>query len=61
MAPKINRQAGLMTHVELAKHLGVSKCRVQQLERRALAKVRSAIEREARLSKQTPLEWLMGE
>jgi hypothetical protein len=36
---------GILTHRAIAKRLGLSKTRVQQLERSALKKLRKAIER----------------
>ena len=46
---------------DIGKRYGVSLQAIQGIERRALKKVRQAIEREAKRAGCTPLEWLFGE
>jgi DNA-directed RNA polymerase sigma subunit (sigma70/sigma32) len=45
----------------VSKRFGVSFQAVQQAERKALQKIRRAIEREARQAGCTPMEWLLGD
>lgn len=52
---------GLHTFEQIAAMQGVSRARIQQIERRAFRKFRQAVERYATAAGVSPREWLMGE
>lgn len=49
-----------LTHTEIAKQLGLSRSRVWQIERAAIAKVRRLVQRAARDEGLTVREWLFA-
>jgi DNA-directed RNA polymerase sigma subunit (sigma70/sigma32) len=51
----------LASQRQIAARFGVSRARVQQLEQRALDKLRKEIVRQARAAGCTPREWLLGD
>lgn len=54
------RTAGTLGHLDIAQMLGISRARVSQIEYRALAKMKVAIEREASRAGVSVYEWLYG-
>jgi hypothetical protein len=56
--PDNRGHAGELSMVHLAKRLGISRSRVWQLERRALKKIKLAIELEAAAAGVSVREWL---
>lgn len=50
-----------LTYREIGEIFGVSMRRVQQIEVRALAKLKAAIQQEAEAAGVTPAEWMTGD
>lgn len=58
---KRKRPAAEMSLREVGKRYGLSMQSIQQIEKKALLKIRYAIEQEARRTGCTQLEWLFGD